>query len=285
MIPYQVTTHLVEVVHASLEEHSVLSAPAATLWETDESVKSCPVCAVKFGFTTRRHHCRVCGKIFCDADCNIMIPVALPDQEPTLKRSCLPCLLQFNLNISKNPMLSYFISKKNNKIFIHRWIPDSHPKGVLIISHSLTEHGGCYKDFAKFMVQSGFAVYAIDHWGHGKSKTMDSDYFTSYHDLVDDLLLFINIKKAHHPDLPMFLLGHGFGASLILKVVLDTPAPLKLAGIILNAPFINEKMPKLTGGATPIAAVLFPFMEMVHQLQLLVFNTFRGTSQLCFLES
>lgn len=35
-------------------------------WEKDEDVSQCRECERRFNFITRRHHCRRCGKIFCD---------------------------------------------------------------------------------------------------------------------------------------------------------------------------------------------------------------------------
>jgi len=35
-------------------------------WQRDEDAAECPRCHRTFGFLLRRHHCRFCGKIFCD---------------------------------------------------------------------------------------------------------------------------------------------------------------------------------------------------------------------------
>lgn len=35
-------------------------------WETDEKVTQCTKCSSEFDDINRRHHCRSCGKIFCD---------------------------------------------------------------------------------------------------------------------------------------------------------------------------------------------------------------------------
>ncbi|EDQ91985.1 uncharacterized protein MONBRDRAFT_31115 [Monosiga brevicollis MX1] len=38
----------------------------APLWEEDTNVKNCVGCDVKFSMMKRKHHCRACGRIFCD---------------------------------------------------------------------------------------------------------------------------------------------------------------------------------------------------------------------------
>jgi hypothetical protein len=39
-------------------------------WVDDKDVKFCYKCKTEFGFFLRKHHCRLCGKIFCDACSN-----------------------------------------------------------------------------------------------------------------------------------------------------------------------------------------------------------------------
>ena len=38
-------------------------------WKPDDDFSCCPICHVKFGFFTRKHHCRNCGNVVCD-DCS-----------------------------------------------------------------------------------------------------------------------------------------------------------------------------------------------------------------------
>lgn len=38
------------------------------VWQKDEEVNECAECAAPFNFINRRHHCRSCGRIFCN-DC------------------------------------------------------------------------------------------------------------------------------------------------------------------------------------------------------------------------
>ncbi|XP_077981163.1 uncharacterized protein LOC144436289 [Glandiceps talaboti] len=43
---------------------------SAPLWVPDLEAPNCMMCATKFTFTKRRHHCRACGKVFCSNCCN-----------------------------------------------------------------------------------------------------------------------------------------------------------------------------------------------------------------------
>lgn len=39
-------------------------------WTPDKEVTNCTKCNAKFGFTTRKHHCRRCGQIYCSSCCD-----------------------------------------------------------------------------------------------------------------------------------------------------------------------------------------------------------------------
>lgn len=80
------------------------------------------------------------------------------------------------------------------KIFVYRWLPDSQSdiKAVVQISHGMVEHAARYERFAKVLVDTGYAVYANDHRGHGKTAgSVDSvGYFAAengWEKVVDDL--------------------------------------------------------------------------------------------------
>lgn len=42
-------------------------------WMPDSVSVNCYECSAKFGTFRRRHHCRVCGQIFCSKCCDIFI--------------------------------------------------------------------------------------------------------------------------------------------------------------------------------------------------------------------
>lgn len=44
--------------------------PSSPLWLPDNSTEICTSCASPFTFLNRRHHCRLCGRIFCKFCCH-----------------------------------------------------------------------------------------------------------------------------------------------------------------------------------------------------------------------
>src|SRR3546814_17600923 len=52
---------------------------------------------------------------------------------------------------------------------VTRWLPPGDPKAVVLLAHGYAEHAGRYDPVAARLTAAGYAVYAVDHWGHGRS--------------------------------------------------------------------------------------------------------------------
>ncbi|XP_030045149.1 zinc finger FYVE domain-containing protein 21-like isoform X2 [Microcaecilia unicolor] len=76
-------------------ESGMLSSPFCLdepQWVPDKECPRCMQCDTKFDFITRKHHCRRCGKCFCDKCCSKKVP--LPRMcfvDPV--RQCAECAL------------------------------------------------------------------------------------------------------------------------------------------------------------------------------------------------
>lgn len=54
-------------IDAPAEEEKKLLEKQVVVWVNDSDVRLCPGCAKSFNLTRRRHHCRLCGAIMCNA--------------------------------------------------------------------------------------------------------------------------------------------------------------------------------------------------------------------------
>jgi len=59
-------------------------------WQPDSSVTSCNNCNEAFSLTFRRHHCRICGFIFCDK-CSPVTLIRTGGATPQTVRVCVSC--------------------------------------------------------------------------------------------------------------------------------------------------------------------------------------------------
>ena len=60
-------------------------------WECDGNDVRCACCSVRFTFFRRRHHCRLCGNLVCDACSQSRLPTQFSG---TLERACDECVSQ-----------------------------------------------------------------------------------------------------------------------------------------------------------------------------------------------
>ena len=58
-------------------------------WAIDQDYPNCYECQIKFTMFRRRHHCRLCGHIFCGKCCKVKVVV---EGSKNRKRVCVKCL-------------------------------------------------------------------------------------------------------------------------------------------------------------------------------------------------
>jgi acylglycerol lipase len=118
-------------------------------------------------------------------------------------------------------------------LFARIWRPEGpKPRGLVVISHGFNSHSGQYTWVGEQLSASGFAVYALDHRGRGKSDG-ERFYIDKFSDYVDDLATFIQLAKAREPGLPVFLLGHSAGGVIACGYTLDHQQ--ELAGLVCES--------------------------------------------------
>jgi hypothetical protein len=57
-----------------LEDERNKRGPSLEAWMPDEACRICYACEKPFSFTNRRHHCRICGLVFCGTCSNNWVP-------------------------------------------------------------------------------------------------------------------------------------------------------------------------------------------------------------------
>jgi acylglycerol lipase len=122
------------------------------------------------------------------------------------------------------------------KIFVRSWRPEGDARGVVVIVHGFNSHSGEYEWVAEEFVASGFAVYAPDLRGRGKSDG-ERFYVQTFADFVSDVALAVSLAKSREPGLPVFMLGHSAGGVVACIYTLEHQA--ELTGLISES-FAHE---------------------------------------------
>ena len=97
-------------------------------------------------------------------------------------------------------------------------------KGVVQISHGMTEWAGRYDYFAKRLNENGYIVYANDHRGHGNTARSKKElgYIADndgFHWMVEDLRELTQIIRKEYPNVPLILFGHSMGSFLVQRYI------------------------------------------------------------------
>jgi len=127
----------------------------------------------------------------------------------------------------------YFEGVGGTRLFFRGTVPDVPPRAVVMISHGLGEHSGRYTNLTDRLAVSGYAVYGLDHRGHGRSKG-ERCFVDSFDDFVADLEIFRRKIRTRHPEGPLFVVGHSMGGAIALESALHHQQTLD--GLVLCAP-------------------------------------------------
>jgi alpha-beta hydrolase superfamily lysophospholipase len=128
---------------------------------------------------------------------------------------------------------SSFAGADGLEIFWQTWQPDGDPRAVVVIAHGAGEHSGRYVHVAQRLVHGGYAVYAIEHRGHGRSQGPRA-LIDRIANAVADLDKLVTLAAEAHPVAPVFLVGHSMGATISLSYALAHQR--RLVGLILSGP-------------------------------------------------
>ena len=118
------------------------------------------------------------------------------------------------------------------KVFIRSWRPAARPRAVVAIVHGVKSHSGYYFWAAEQLVAKGFAVYALDLHGRGRSDG-ERFYLEKFDDYQTDVKALVKLAKSREPGVPLFLLGHSAGGVISSYYTLDHQA--ELAGFICES--------------------------------------------------
>ena len=134
--------------------------------------------------------------------------------------------------------------------------PKEKPKGIVQISHGMSEHKERYYEFMKYLYENGYICVIHDHRGHGASVKNKRDlgyfYTEDINYIIDDLYQITKYIKNKYPDLKINLFAHSMGTLVargylkkyddkINKMILSGPPTensMALLGLMI-AKFLN----------------------------------------------
>jgi acylglycerol lipase len=129
-----------------------------------------------------------------------------------------------------------FKSVHEAEIYYQGWLPEGVVKATLFLVHGLGEHSGRYGNVVEHFVPQGYAIYGLDHIGHGKSSG-EREVVNRFEDYLRPLETYYGMVKGWQPDKPIILYGHSMGGLISCVYLLDHQADFQ--GALFSAPAIK----------------------------------------------
>jgi alpha-beta hydrolase superfamily lysophospholipase len=147
-----------------------------------------------------------------------------------------------------------FRGERGLELYWQAWLPDGAPRAMVILAHGASEHSGRYAWTGEQLAARGYALYALDHRGHGKSEGGRAVIDRMSH-AVEDLHTLVELAAAEHPGRPLVLLGHSMGGAVALSYTIEHEDALD--ALVLSAPLAALE------AASPVARVAGRVLSVV----------------------
>jgi alpha-beta hydrolase superfamily lysophospholipase len=152
------------------------------------------------------------------------------------------------------------VGQQGVRLLTQQWLPSqengSSPTALMILAHGYAEHIGRYRHVIEALLEQGYAVFGMDHRGHGQSEGPQCciEQFDFY---VKDLHLLVQQARQSYPELPLVIIGHSMGgliATLYAMEHTEMLDALVLSGVGLRVG--DDTSPVVKAVARIVARVL-----------------------------
>ncbi len=131
-----------------------------------------------------------------------------------------------------------FKTHDDTEISVYKWTPEVTPKALILVIHGLADHAGRYEELAENATNKGYAVYAPDLRGHGKTVRTASGLgildTNGWNLILNDLQVLTTQMQEEYPNLPFFLFGHSLGLEFAQDYIIRWGSTVK--AVVLSAP-------------------------------------------------
>jgi acylglycerol lipase len=146
-------------------------------------------------------------------------------------------------------------------IFFRSWRPKETPRAVVMIVPGFNSHSGYYEWVAEQLVASGYAAYAVDLRGRGKSDG-ERFYVNKFTDYLSDVAAVVGVLRSREPNRPVFLLGHSAGG--VVACLYAAEHQTELGGLICESFAFQVPAPDFALAVFKGLAHVAPHAHILH---------------------
>jgi acylglycerol lipase len=148
-----------------------------------------------------------------------------------------------------------FKAVRNANLYYQAWLPEEEARAVLLVVHGLGEHCGRYMNVVNHFVPLGYAVYGLDHIGHGKSDGA-REVVERFEDYTSPLTAYYHMIKGWQAGKPIFLLGHSMGGLIVSYYLLEQQVNFR--GAVVSAPLV-----KVGDDVSPVTIIIGKILSVL----------------------
>jgi alpha-beta hydrolase superfamily lysophospholipase len=163
-----------------------------------------------------------------------------------------------------------FTTPDGEEVFVYRWMPDGAPRAAVQLAHGMGEHAARYRRLGEALTAHGYAVYANDHRGHGRTAgTVERQGqlgTAGWNGLVDDMAALTTRIREELPGIPLVVMGHSMGSMALQQYLLDRSEDIDAAVLsgttavdVIAAAMADSGPADLTSLNTPFEPARTPF--------------------------
>ncbi|GGF40293.1 alpha/beta hydrolase [Microbacterium sorbitolivorans] len=123
--------------------------------------------------------------------------------------------------------MSTFVDSLGTRIHYDRVLPEGEPRGAVHVLHGVGEHAGRYAPLLEALAAAGWAAYADDHRGHGRTGMEQHGSVDllgrlgkgGHSAAVESAWEMSQLARSENPGKPLIILGHSWGSFLTQKLV------------------------------------------------------------------
>ncbi|KAJ0865545.1 putative 2-acylglycerol O-acyltransferase [Helianthus annuus] len=144
------------------------------------------------------------------------------------------------LHLPKHPPLHILLPDPNGQIFTQSWRPSSPTqpiKATVFMTHGYgSDSSWCFQKICIAYAQWGYAVFAADLLGHGRSDGLQGYIGDMDKAAATSLSYFVSVRKSDEfAKLPAFLFGESMGGAITMLMYLQSEKDV-WSGLIFSSP-------------------------------------------------
>ena len=129
-----------------------------------------------------------------------------------------------------------YVARDGTALALRRWEPAAPPRAIILALHGFGDYAAGFEIPAAEWAASGIATLAYDQRGFGASPTRGR--WPGSEALTADLADTLDLLRARHPGVPLFVLGESMGGAVAMIAAAQGRLG-RIDGLVLSAPAVR----------------------------------------------